>query len=1473
MQQRRWLPSLSTIPLIIASALFSAIPVAEGAVTGTQVDEFDIKDDDNSSFFNWLPGETYDPRTSTVGYYVTDFQASGTGLDITINRKFNMAIEPMTNGSVYPKSFGTMMLDTPRLEYTTYHSNDKTRQCNGLVVYNQNQSASGSKKISGSGLTFHANNSSVKFFPKSLGSYPANRFPSNAVYVSANNWYIDCSGTTFRVHKPNGIVYHLNDYEYYKDVKSIRLGASAVPIGLRSNTKKTVYVSTIVDPHNNTLTYTYDIQKREWIGKTFDQKVLKSIKASDDREVTIELEPISGDVPFEHRNQCPPTVSKISYKQDSSKNVIYQYDSRSGPDATACQLHLNRVVRQDNSKFHYEYNYFIDDSNFPLVNGKKWAELDENGEDVSNSQVRHAIKSITYPEGAKVSYEYTPLEQCAFTSKITVNSTEAKKTCGIIAALGKRSITGDLIPAGMTWNFTTQEIAAGEDDEGVQQPDRFRSVIDGPSVKGRRTRQIFDYVVKNTNRNLSLVDARNGKLKEHQVIDIPANYSHTGVLMKKTRYTWGFYGDVVDFTKLKSWNSSQKFAWQHLYHSRGRHIQEKNIWFDEHHFKTVYTGFDQYGNATRKAQYQDTLGRTVVLKYLNRLNPWIIGKVSKKTVEKVDGSNDFMLLDRTFHSTGKVNGERINGLFNSYTYHANGELNTVKSGDNIQTDIFANYILGVPRTVSRASSTGTVQKNVRLFSSGRVKTESAWGKPIVLTQFQYDSIGKLKKIDRHTIKDMKIINPDWDDSNSEDHRRKYTTVGALYRNTTHYDTLGRPLIQDEQDPGNGDRVFTYYRYDANGRLAYQSLPVSDHLHLGQYYSGNTITPAGYTFEYDVFGRLIKKQHTVSGGPATHYCYRALTCGRSNLLGGHSNKLDYGEASIDSEGYIVITNYRALGNPSDKQVIEIKQQKNHGNQFVTTTINRDLIHRISSVTQNGITRSYTYKPGTLLLASAAHPETGTTSYTSYDNRGNLKEKKTADNAITNYAYYPNNLLRAINYPSGTANMAFTYYNDDSLKSLIRGGVTREFTYRDDGLLASETLKVDNETMILGYEYDDYGFVNKTMYPSGKSVSQTNNSLGWVKGISNVTSDMHYASNGQLTQIKFANGQIFTSTQDSQDRVKKWQTSDDYNIVLNLIYDHDNRGNIKSLKDLISPSHNINMTYDGLSRLTEADSTGLWGGTGVVEYNNNGDIKKLELGTEQLDYHYTPGFSNGRTNLLHHVNSSSGLNNFLFKYDRNGNVTDNGKRSFIYDKANSMTHADAGGRVYGFVYDGDGRRVRSIRQDTNSNNTPIASTKVTQYFFYNSAGKLMYEKNKNTGMRKDHIYANGKAIAERHYYNSLIDTDDDGIPNHYEELYGLQPDNDNDAYDDSDNDGVSNYQEFTHGSNPNSLDTDNDGLNDWMEADYGLNIAEDDSAGDLDGDGVSNYNEVIAGTHPADTLMRQRMKAIVPIMEILLAPDTQ
>ena len=100
---------------------------------------------------------------------------------------------------------------------------------------------------------------------------------------------------------------------------------------------------------------------------------------------------------------------------------------------------------------------------------------------------------------------------------------------------------------------------------------------------------------------------------------------------------------------------------------------------------------------------------------------------------------------------------------------------------------------------------------------------------------------------------------------------------------------------------------------------------------------------------------------------------------------------------------------------------------------------------------------------------------------------------------------------------------------------------------------------------------------------------------------------------------------------------------------------------------------------------------------------------------------------------------------------------------------------------------------------------------------------------------------------------IDTDEDGLPDYFEILFGLNPNVANNTNVDLDGDGLSLLQEFKNGTAPNNIDTDGDGLPDDWEVANGTNPLIDDASLDTDGDGLTNLEEMQNGTNPllADT----------------------
>jgi hypothetical protein len=103
------------------------------------------------------------------------------------------------------------------------------------------------------------------------------------------------------------------------------------------------------------------------------------------------------------------------------------------------------------------------------------------------------------------------------------------------------------------------------------------------------------------------------------------------------------------------------------------------------------------------------------------------------------------------------------------------------------------------------------------------------------------------------------------------------------------------------------------------------------------------------------------------------------------------------------------------------------------------------------------------------------------------------------------------------------------------------------------------------------------------------------------------------------------------------------------------------------------------------------------------------------------------------------------------------------------------------------------------------------------------------------------------AEKAAFN-LNDTDGDGMPDWYEERYGLNK-NVNDAALDLDNDGLTNLEEFQAGTIPNNPDTDGDGVMDGAEVHRmkgGLPAPTNPLVADTDGDGLSDGVETDTGT---------------------------
>ena len=96
--------------------------------------------------------------------------------------------------------------------------------------------------------------------------------------------------------------------------------------------------------------------------------------------------------------------------------------------------------------------------------------------------------------------------------------------------------------------------------------------------------------------------------------------------------------------------------------------------------------------------------------------------------------------------------------------------------------------------------------------------------------------------------------------------------------------------------------------------------------------------------------------------------------------------------------------------------------------------------------------------------------------------------------------------------------------------------------------------------------------------------------------------------------------------------------------------------------------------------------------------------------------------------------------------------------------------------------------------------------------------------------------------------FLDSDNDGMSDYWEYIYGLDFNNSNDADTDLDFDGLTNIEEYNAGSYPNNIDSDSDTLTDYVEVkNYGTSPINQDTDYDELNDNleINNY-----GTDPLD-----------------------
>ena len=533
---------------------------------------------------------------------------------------------------------------------------------------------------------------------------------------------------------------------------------------------------------------------------------------------------------------------------------------------------------------------------------------------------------------------------------------------------------------------------------------------------------------------------------------------------------------------------------------------------------------------------------------------------------------------------------------------------------------------------------------------------------------------------------------------------RQTATTGTQSNITSYDAFLRPTLVHQQPlSGGGRSIYTRTRYDALGRVVFASFP-----------SESSTASTGTDTTYDALGRVTRTRENVTPFATTRTAY----------LSGNRVQV------TDPVGNRTTTTRSGYASPNDGNPTSIAQPEG-----VTTAMSYDIYGNLLTATQGGKTQRWAYD-SRLRLCAETTPETATTRY-QYDNanqvtayaRGQAAGCGTLSSAerIAN-TYDPLGRVTAINYPGSTPDVSMSYDANGNLLTNNRGGANWTYTYDTTDQLLSETLKIDGRTYATSYTYNSNGAVTGQTTPGGLALTFAPNGHGQPTetrgaGIPFAHSAQYHA-NGLVREVLISEapsrGLLVELNERQQPRLRH------YYGHFCIFYEYDANG--RMTESDYNYGHRVSaFGYDGVGRLKTA--SGPWG-SGSFSYDTANNLTSKVLGSRRvtLSYNSLGRLSSARDTADGNISRSYG-------YDSRGNVTSNGRLSFVYDAANQPTSMSGSGISGAFSYDGNYRRVKQVINGE------------TIYSVYGRGGQILYRDNASSGEATDFIRFGAMLVATR------------------------------------------------------------------------------------------------------------------------------
>lgn len=806
--------------------------------------------------------------------------------------------------------------------------------------------------------------------------------------------------------------------------------------------------------------------------------------------------------------------------------------------------------------------------------------------------------------------------------------------------------------------------------------------------------------------------------------------------------------------------------------SGGAPATQTTILEDGHTQNEVETSFDSYGNILTLKEHDWGTGtpgpvlRTTSWTYLNS-SPYvsanILNRVTRMTVAD-SGGTIHSRTDIAYDETGYINSTCVTGA---------AQHNDTNLGCSFTTR-------GNPTTVTT-------------YTNASVPSGSS------THHTYYDNLGNIVKADADCCQ-QKIFNYStatqysFPDSTNSGSASPYLTTSATYNAYTgmlasstdengqvshySYDSLRR--LTNLQRPDNANLTWTYTdatpptqssvtaSIPVQGSNVKKAVTTVDGLGraVTQQISDGTTIYSTIATQYDSLGHAYKISNPYTGSAQYWTTSQFDALGRPTVTILQDNS---------QTTFSYATNTTTMTDPAGKQrktqvdglgrmTSVWEPDPSNGNSLsLQTTYAYNVLDLLTGVTQGAQSRTFAFDDAGRTTSVKAPETNQTATQFQYNNFGLVTQRTDARGVITTYGYDTFNRLPSISYNVGstgvpaTPSVSFTYgtsssqNNNGRLMTMTDGLGSENYSFDILGNMIQVQKVISGTTYTTGYQYNLAGELTQITYPSGRVVVQNYDSIGRLCAVgasgSTCSSGTTYASgfsynpSFQVTGFNYGNGVTagfgytpdrlllqslaYTKGSSTLFSADYWYKTDSTNCPSGTA---GNNGQIQCITDNVDSGRTVSYSYDALYRLTSALTNGSanypqWGLSWSYDRYGNRTAQTVTAGS---------AYSNSVT-----VNTST--NQIVgppYAYDANGNMSNDGSNTIVYDAENRLLSATNGSSSGSYSYDGKNLRAKKVSGST-----------TTVYVFSGSKVIAEYDNGAAVGSpSREYIYSGSHLLAK-------------------------------------------------------------------------------------------------------------------------------